>query len=155
MKKSSFSATLLLGLVFCWVFYACQTPKPLEYKDVQRLHMEGMGFKNVTVGMELSLYNPNKFAVTVKEGAVDIYLNGYKLGTTNVSKQFKIPKQETFLMPINLTIEYKNILKNAMDYLTKDQVTVKVNGVIKAGKGGIYINVPINYEGKHDTKSKK
>jgi hypothetical protein len=58
-------------------------------------------------------------------------------------------------MPINLTIEYKNLLKNAMDYLTKDQVTVKVNGVIKAGKGGIYINVPINYEGKHDTKSKK
>lgn len=155
MKRSSISSVVLLVLLFGGLFNACKAPKPLEYKDVQHLHMEGMGFKNVTVGMDLSLYNPNKFAVTVKEGAVDIYLNGYKLGTTHVAQQFKIPKQQTFQMPINLTIEYKNILKNAMDYLTKDQVTVKVNGVIKAGKGGIYINVPINYEGKHDTKPKK
>ena len=44
----------------------------------------------------------------------------------------------------------KKVLKNSLTALFNNEITVKVAGTSKLGKGGLYIRYPIKYEGKQN-----
>ncbi len=55
---------------------------------------------------------------------------------------------DTFYVPIKAVISMRDVLPNAVQILLKDSVNVKLDGTVKAGKGGIFKNVAIKYEGR-------
>jgi hypothetical protein len=46
-------------------------------------------------------------------------------------------------------MDMKNVFKNAWNTMIGNEVTVKVTGKVKVGKGNVFMSMPVNYEGKH------
>ena len=130
---------------------SCRQPKLLVYKDVKNFKLNGFGLNNSSISMDVSMYNPNRFSIKLKDADVDIYVNKAYIGKMFVVKgKYVIPKADSFLLPINVDVDLKNVLPNALKLLFDKHIEVKVTGKIKAGKHGLYVTVPINYEGKHE-----
>ena len=126
--------------------FSCGTPKPLEYKNYQNLVIEKIGFNSSLVRMDIVYYNPNNFGLQLKHTDLNLYVNGNFLGHTEQEYQITIPKRDNFSIPIQLSIDMKNIFKNAFQSFLTQQVTVRASGTVTVGKANLFINFPVNYE---------
>jgi len=109
--------------------------------------------KQTELSVDLLLFNPNRYPLKLKDADVDVFLNGNKLGTMLLSECFPVPGLDTFSMPVTLNVDLKNVLPNALRLLMDPEVNIKLDGTIKAGRHGLYLNVPVHYEGKQDLRS--
>jgi len=133
---------ILLGLG------SCKQPKDLIYRDVENFQIRKAALDRSTIAFDIKFYNPNNQTLKLKRADVNVYINDKSLGEISLDEHYKIPKLDTFLLPVVLDVNMKNILPNALQILINKEVDVKLRGTIKAGKGLIYLNTPINYEGK-------
>ena len=147
--KITHSSTLLCVtvLILTILHTSCSTPKALEYRDFKNFKVEKVGFTNSNVQMELVYFNPNNFGLQLKRTELEIYINNTLLGNTSQDYQITIPKRADFILPITISVDMKNLLKNGMYALVNKQVTVKVKGTVKVGKANAFISFPIYYEG--------
>ena len=136
---------LVLALV---VLASCATPRPLVYKNVQHFGLQHAGLVNTVLSMDLCMYNPNNFSLKLKQTGIDIFVNDRLVGNVLLQNNYTVPRNDTFLLPILLKVDLANVLPNAYELLTSKEVKLKLSGAVKAGKHGIYINVPVSYEGK-------
>jgi LEA14-like dessication related protein len=147
MKKSA--AGFLFSFSFSIVvFISCRTPKDIEYRDFKNLSVSQMGFSNSSVKMDVIYYNPNNFGLQLKNIELDIYIDGNYLGHTSQEFQISIPKRAEFQIPLEVSVDMKNLLSNGLSTLFNKEVTVKATGRVKVGKANIFMNMPVNYEGK-------
>ena len=135
----------LFGLFIILVLSACGHTKELVYQNVQNFSI-----KQSAVSLDICMYNPNRYSLKLKDADVDVFLNGTKLGKLRLDGQPAIPKLDTFLLPVMLDVNLLAALPNALQLMMNSTVDVKLTGAIKAGRHGIYINVPVNYEGQQD-----
>jgi HSP20 family molecular chaperone IbpA len=61
-----------------------------------------------------------------------------------------IPANANFLIPVKLDVDMKYVLQFSLTGFKNEDVLVTVKGTAKVGKGGIYKNFPINYEGRQN-----
>ncbi len=144
MKK-----TLLIGL-FPILLLACAKPTGFDYLGVRNIKVVKFGLKESTVSAEVGYYNPNKYPVTMKRAEVDVYVNNNLFGHSILDSTIKIPRKDTFYLPVVLTV---NMSTTGMGLLQtigggQDEVLIKLDGKARIGRGGIFINYPIKYEGK-------
>lgn len=140
---------------FFWVLLpllaaGCAKPTGFDYLGVKNLKVLSFGLKQSTVAADVEYYNPNKYPVTMKGAAVDVYVNNNYFGKSTLDSTINIPKKDTFLLPVVLQVEMNNTAMTLLQTLTsgQDSVLVKLDGKAKIGRSGIYINYPIHYEGK-------
>jgi LEA14-like dessication related protein len=126
---------------------SCTAPRPLIYKDVCDFKLDHAGLSRSSLSLNIKLYNPNHFGLKLKQGLVNLYLNDSHLGVARVERN-SVPANDTFLLPIAINVDMSSLLSNSMQLLTKKEVTFKLEGVVKAGNHGLYIKVPLRYEGK-------
>ncbi len=55
---------------------------------------------------------------------------------------------DTTHIPLSMQSTPRDILAQSAQLLFNPRVKVKIDGKVKAGKSGFFINVPINYEGE-------
>lgn len=126
---------------------SCTAPKPLIYKDICDFKLDHAGLKRSGVSVNIKLYNPNHFSLKLKQGQVNMYLNDSHLGVARLERN-SVPANDTFLLPIAINVDMSSLLSNGFQLLTKKEVTFKLDGAVKAGNHGLYIKVPLRYEGK-------
>lgn len=133
---------------------SCAQPKPLIYKDVERVSFRKADLTSVTLKVELKLYNPNKYALMLKDPTLEIYINDRHVGYASIEDKLVIPGRDTFIVPAVLRIDLLNAIPNAIQVIRNKEITLRVDGSLKAGiphhvgKGGIFVGVPVHYEGK-------
>ena len=127
---------------------SCQAPKDLVYQDFKNLRVEKLGFGATTLKVELEYYNPNNFGLQLKYADLDIYIDGNYLGHSSQDYQITIPRRERFSLPLEIVVDMKNALKNALPTLLGKEVVVKATGKVKLGKANVYKTFPVDYEGK-------
>jgi len=132
----------LFGLTFCG------KPKAPDYIDFQHLRLKKAGLDQAVITFDLRYYNPNNFNIQLKKVDVDIYFNDKYLGHSMLDSLIHIPKRDTFFIPVSMQIQFKNVMVNAVQLLLNPEVMVKLVGNARVGKAGVFINMPINYEGK-------
>ncbi|HEY0678353.1 MAG TPA: LEA type 2 family protein [Chitinophagaceae bacterium] len=135
-------SSCLFGLSFCG------KPKEPDYIDFQNLRLTKAGVDKSVLSLDLRYYNPNDFRMQLKEAAVDVYFNDKFVGHSMLDSLIDIPRRDTFSIPVLMELKLKDVLSNAARLLLNPDVMVKLNGKARLGKGGIFMNVPINYEGK-------
>ncbi|HMC84425.1 MAG TPA: hypothetical protein VKI61_02830, partial [Chitinophagaceae bacterium] len=59
-----------------------------------------------------------------------------------------VPAMDSFSIPVSMKVDMKQIYSNALEILMNNEVNIKLDGFAKLGKGAIYFNVPIKFEGK-------
>ena len=126
---------------------SCANPKNLVYQDVKNFRIAKLDLKHPEIGLDIQFYNPNNFGMSLKDANIDIYINNNFIGKAVLSNIFNVPAKNTFLLPVNLSANLKNIFPSALQLAFNKDVTVKLQGSVKAGRG-VFINIPINYEGK-------
>lgn len=127
---------------------SCSAPKELEYRDFRNFTIDKIGFSATAIKMDLIYYNPNNFGLELKSTDLDIFIDNNYLGHTIQEQFVSIPKREEFSVPIKIDVDMKNFLKNSFVGLLSNEVTVKVTGSVKVGKGSFFKSFPVNYEGK-------
>lgn len=128
------------------ILASCASPKDLVYQDVKNFRVNKIS-ANPEVGLDVQFFNPNSYGMTLKDANVDFYINHKLVGKATLEKTFNIQGNSTFLLPVNLTADLSSVMNNALALLANDSVLVTLKGNVKAGKG-VFVNVPINYEGK-------
>jgi len=146
MKKS---ASLIINVILSLIILGCSSPKELEYQDYKNFHFEKLGFNASLVTLDLQYYNPNNFGLQLRRTDLDIFINNNFLGHSSSDTLINIPRRDTFLLPIKFDMDMKNVFKNAWNTMIGNEVTVKVTGKVKVGKGNVFMSMPVNYEGKH------
>lgn len=147
MKKYLYPA--LLGVL---VFGSCTRLEDLKYVDFQNVRMLSLGVQQSKVGMDIRFYNPNRQQIQMKDAMVDVYINNQFLGKTTLDSTIRIPRRDTFAIPIVLLVETLTAGAGLLNSLGDTSVLVRFEGNAKLGKGGVFVNYPIKYEGKQTVK---
>ena len=148
MKNIFFLAVLFIAAVS-----SCKAPKELVYQDIQNFGMKQANGNKTVLSMDIRLYNPNNYTLQLKHADVAVFVNNSPIGKLNASGGSSLPAHDTSLVPVTLEVDLKTVLPNMLQFILNSEVTIKLEGKIKAGRHGVYINVPVNYEGKQDIMS--
>jgi LEA14-like dessication related protein len=149
MKRQTNILFLVLMLVAA-LFSSCSQPKSLVYQDVRNFRIHKVDLQRATIVLDLQFYNPNNYGLSLKNGDLDAYLNNRYLGKASLDERVSVPASDTFILPVSITADLTSIVTNAIDLLTSknNDVLVRLQGNIRAGKGGVFIGVPVKYEGR-------
>jgi len=128
---------------------SCSKPQSFDYRDIRNFKVEKLGFEKSTISMDLVYYNPNNFGVQLRKVDCDVYINDKFLGKYLLDTTMSIPRKSEFILPSRMDVDMKNVLKNGLSVLLSNEVLIKVKGTTRVGKGGLFINVPVDYEGRH------
>ncbi len=139
---------LIAALLFFVAIASCTKPKDLEYLDIQNIRMIKWGLTESLVGLDVRFYNPNNQQVRLKDANAKVYANSTFLGDTYTDSIVVVPRKDTFAVPLYLKVQTVSAIAKVMETLQDSMVNIKVEGTVKMGKGGIFINYPIRYEEK-------
>ena len=131
------------------VFASCSKPQGFEYRDLKNFKVNNWGFDRSNISMELVYFNPNSFGVDLKKVDCDLYLDNNFVGKFSLDTLMHITRNSEFSLPATMEVDMRNILKNSVNMLFSREVLVGAKGSTRVGKGGIFVNVPFNYEGRH------
>lgn len=134
-------------LVAVIVLAGCGKPQPPQYAGYQNFRIEKASLSASVLASDIKLYNPNTYNLNLKSAALDVYFNDKFLGRSTLDSLIVLPAKDTAVFPLRLTASAKDILANSARLLLNPDVKIRITGTAKAGRGGFYINVPINYEG--------
>lgn len=135
---------LMLG-----TFFSCKKPQGFEYRNIQNFSIDSLGFERSTISMNLVYFNPNNFGVNLKSVDCDVYVNNNFLGKYTLDTTMHIAKRSEFALPSSMQVDMRNIFKNSLSVLFSQEVLVSLRGNTRVGKGGIFVNVPFSYSGRH------
>ena len=137
-----------LSLISLFMIFSCSSPKELEYQTFHNFSIQKLGFNNSAVSLDIVYYNPNNFGMQLRNSDMDIYIDGNMLGHSSFDTLIRIPRRDTFKLPVKFDVNMQNIYKNAWSALTGKEVTVKLTGKIRIGKANVFMSFPVNYETK-------
>ncbi len=139
----------VLPVLFClMVFSGCKQPQAPQYAGLENLRVNTIGIGESAVSADLKYFNPNNYTLKLKYGEMNVYINNRFIGKTLLDTLTFIPAKDSFLIPVSMKVDMKQIYSNALDILLNHEATIKLDGFAKLGKSGLYFNVPIQYEGK-------
>ena len=130
------------------VLMGCSSPKDLEYRDYRNFKIRNLGFTSSRVSLDLEYYNPNNFGLQLRRTELDIFINNNLLGHSSSDTLIHIPARNTFILPIQVDVDMKNVFANALNTVFDKEVNIKVTGHVKVGKANVFMSMPVNYEGK-------
>ena len=148
MKK--LPATFWITLISFLILSSCRSLKEPDFRSIENIRVSRFGLTESTLTLDLHYFNPNKTKLKLKEAEGDAWLDGSYLGHFTIDTLVNIPANNDFNMPVKLQVDVSKILKNSLAAILSNEVTVKVEGKARVGKGGIYIRYPIRYEGKQN-----
>lgn len=129
---------------------ACKQPQIPEYQAFENFRINKVGLGESVVSADIKYYNPNHFALQLRGAELDVSINNRYVGRTVLDTLVTIPKLDTFYLPMQMKVDMKQLVSNALSLLINSEIDVKVNGKVKMGKSGVYFNVPVNYQGKQE-----
>ncbi len=127
---------------------SCSSPKALEYKTYHNFSVQKLGFNNSAVSLDLEYYNPNNYGLQLKSTDLDIFINGNLLGHSSLDTLIRIPRRDTFSIPVKFNVDMQNVFKNAWNTLIGKEVLVRLSGKVKVGKANVFMSFPVEYETK-------
>ena len=127
---------------------SCAKPKAFQYLGFEQVKVLSWGLKESVVGFQVKLYNPNNYGMQLREADVAIHLNGTFLGHSDFDTLLPIPRNDTFFVPVKLTVGTTTAIQGLMASARDTAVIIKIDGKARIGKGGMFFNYPIRYEGK-------
>ncbi|HEV7333418.1 MAG TPA: LEA type 2 family protein [Flavisolibacter sp.] len=135
----------ITGLLF--YMSSCSKPQSPSYHGYEDFRVEKVGVKNTVLSTRVKLYNPNGYALKLKSASIDVYINNDYLGHSSIDSLITLPGKDTTYVPLQLTASAKDLLSNTLKVWLNPDVKIRITGEARAGRGSLFVNVPINYEG--------
>lgn len=146
MKKSL--PLVLLLATYILILPSCKAVKEPEFQGIENLRLSKLGLSESTLFLDIRYNNPNNYGLKMKTAEGDAWIENNYLGHFNMDTLVKVPARGDFSLPVKLKVDMSKILKNSLIGLLSPEVMIKVKGNARVGKGFVYINYPVEYEGK-------
>ena len=98
----------------------------------------------------MQYFNPNNRKATLKEADGEAWLDSSYIGHFHVDTVVNIPARSNFTIPVKLDVDMKYLVQYSLFGFKNQEVLVTVKGKAKVGKGGIYKNIALQYEGRRN-----
>ena len=131
---------------------SCRAMKEPDYLGIDSFGVNGIGADTSTLAINVKYHNPNKSRLRLKNAEGDAYIDSIYVGHFYMDTVITIERYSDFVIPILLRADMKTIYKNALSVLFNQEFNVRLDGKCKVGKGGVFFNYPIRYEGKQRLK---
>ena len=137
----------IVGFVLIYALSSCSKPKPPQYAGFENFRIEKASVSKTILATDVKLYNPNDYTLQLKSADLEVYFNDKYLGRSTLDSLIKLASKDTTTFPLRMQASAKDILSSGAKLLLNPDVKIRITGNAKAGRGGVFINVPINYEG--------
>jgi LEA14-like dessication related protein len=114
--------------------------------------MNKLSLANPNLSVELFYFNPNNYRLKIKRAEGNAWINGQPLGHFTVDSMVHISALTDFRLPVNLQVDKNHLTENVSTLVLAQEVTLKIEAMAKIGKGLVFINYPIHYEGKQNLR---
>lgn len=136
----------LISFVF---LTSCFDYEDVEFKGVQNVGIEGRSEGNITLRIDMKVNNPNNYNIKIKKSALDVYVNGSKVGRTKMKNNIVLKKNYQEVYPLYLSLSEKELKSSALSTIgsfLKGSMKVRIKGDIKAKVYGVGKKFPIDIE---------
>ena len=134
---------LLIGLIITLLLSSCNAIKPLEFRACKDWKLKP-GFTESTLQANLIYFNPNRTGVTLDQVEMEVFLDGRMLGKVSQHLQLPIAGKQEFSLPIQVNLDMKNLLNNALSGLLKQKLSLRSVGKVRIMKAGIHLWIPVD-----------
>lgn len=148
MKGPIPSYCFYLFLSLFWV--SCGSVKEPDFKSIQNVRISKFGMNESSLTIDLYYFNPNRSRLKLKSADGDAWIENNYLGHFTIDSLIHIPANGDFILPVKLQIDMRKLFKNSLLTFLAKEVVIKMEGTARVGKGFIFINYPIRYEGKQN-----
>lgn len=131
---------------FCLLAGCRKFEQPI-YVGYDNFQIGKIGLAANVVTADLKFYNPNAYALQLKQADIDIYFNDRYLGHTSENDLVRLQPHDTTAVPLRLQASALDLVVNTAQVLRNPDVRVKMQGHAKVGRSGIFVTVPVDYEG--------
>lgn len=138
---------LFAAIVLLYTLSSCSKPQPPQYAGFDNFRIEKASVSNTILATDVKLYNPNGYTLQLKSADLEVYFNDKYLGRSTLDSLINLPSKDTTTFPLRMQASAKDILSGGAKLLMNPDVKIRITGNAKAGRSGVFINVPINYEG--------
>jgi LEA14-like dessication related protein len=148
------SPALLSCLLICLIpgLLSCGSFREPDFLRIENLRVSRVGLKESNFMLDLYYFNPNKSSLKLKKAEGDAWLDENYLGHYILDTVIYIPANSEFRLPVTLKMDMTHILQNSAALLLGWEVMIKIDGKARLGKGLIFINYPIRWEGKQNLR---
>lgn len=146
MKKLT---SLLFLIVAVISLHSCAKVEEPVFRNVQNFKVKKLGLQEAQIGLNVVYFNPNKFGVQIKEAALDIYFDSTFIGRFTQPTSVGVERKADFSIPLEGSIPLSKVLQLKAGDIINKEVQVRAEGSVKVGKGGIFVDRDIKYNGRH------
>ena len=136
----------LISFVF---LTSCFDYEDVEFRGVQNVGLEGRSEGNITLRIDMKVNNPNNYNIKIKKSALDVYVNGSRVGRTKMKNNIVLKKNYQEVYPLYLSLSEKELKSSALSAIgsfLKGSMKVRIKGDIKAKVYGVGKKFPIDIE---------
>ena len=137
-------------LFFGFFLLSCGSVKEPELKGIENVRVDRFGLKESNLFLDLRYSNPNNYRLKLKRAEGNAWLDGNPLGHFTVDTLIHIAGHSDFRLPVKMKMDMSHLLQNVSAVLLGKEVTLKIDGMARIGKGFVFINYHIHYEGKQN-----
>ncbi len=139
---------ILPCLLAAFLGISCGSLKEPEFRSIENAKMSSYSLSEINARIDLGFYNPNKDRLKLKKAEGDIWADNTPMGSFSIDTLLKIEGNSNFVLPVDLKLKVDKAVAGSLGNFLKKEVTLRIEGTARVGKGLIFINYPIRYEGK-------
>ncbi len=140
----------IICLILLLIFSSCAPLKMPEFLSIEKVSVNSINLSHSVINVELKYFNPNNVSLVIKETNLDVYINNSFVGHSAQLMNLPIPNRASFVVPLQLDVDNKNLLKNAVVSVFQKDAVIKVVGTVKLNKGAINKTFPIDFVTKQN-----
>lgn len=146
--KSFLCAGLVIALSFTGLLGGCSRPEAPTYQSIENFRLQNPGLSESVVSADVRYYNPNGYSLQLKKAELSVFVNRHFVGKSILDTLIVIPGRDTFSIPVAMKLNMRDVFSDALEVLLTHEADIRLEGFARMGRSGIYINVPVHYEGK-------
>jgi len=127
---------------------SCGSLKEPEFRRIENSKISSYSLSELNARIDLGFYNPNKDRLKLKKAEGNIWADDSPMGSFTIDTFITIDGNSDFTLPVNLKMKVDKSVVSSLSNFLKKEVTLRIEGTARVGKGFIFINYPIQYEGK-------
>lgn len=104
-----------------------------EFRGASNFKIDEFNQDHILFNVDISVFNPNGFALKVRKSTFDLYINDVYIGEAKLLDKYKMKSKTTTLG--NVPVEVKlgqGVIFQLMRFIKDDSVKLRLNGKLKA-----------------------
>jgi len=109
-----------------------------EFKGASNFKIDEFNQDHILFNVDVSVYNPNGFALKVRKSTFDVHINDVYIGEAKLLDKYKMKRKRTTLgnVPVEIKLE-KGVIFQLLRFVKNKSVELRLTGKLKASVLGI------------------